>query len=123
MKRITKSILALVTAIAIMQTSLPVLACSHTSSEDGISPLCGAEILVCNTNMPGEWVGQGTHTYNLGQKTCTKDFYKRPTIVMCWYCGVRGKDDGFLHDCFIDHHSCGAGKEYVCRMDGSLPSD
>jgi len=121
MKRIVKSIVTLVAAIAIMQTSLPVLACSHIEPQGDVSPLCGAEILICNRNMPGEWLKEYKHEY--GSNTCTYDAYQRPTIVMCWYCGVRGRDDGFLHDCFMDHHSCGKGKVYVCMMNGSLPTD
>lgn len=123
MKRIVKSIVTLVAAIAIIQTSLPVLACSHMEPQGDVSPLCGAEIWICDRSKPGEWLMEGKHTYNSGKKTCTWDAYQRPTIVMCWYCGVRGRDDGFLHDCFKDHHSCGAGKEYVCMINGSLPTD
>lgn len=120
-----KYLAAIIGTIALVQTSIPVLACEHTAAQGDISPLCMGITYWCDGPSTALYSESGTHGYGFAwQKTCTKDGYKCTSTAKCWYCGeVNWSESGTYHPCFMIHSSCGKGRESVCMCDGSIPSD
>jgi len=125
MKKKPKYIIAVIGTIAIIQASLPVMACEHTTIQGDVSPLCMGVTYWCDGPSTARFVESNTHKYGFAwQKTCTKDGYDCTTTARCWYCGDKDwNESGFYHHCFMIHSACGEGKENICICDGSIPSD